>query len=158
MWKRNDGGPTTHVFHDMTGSNQLRQREVRKKALDGEPPYRDQHLWPNDPELLIQPIGAARLFHSSWDAIPSSARMGAGVAAGHRRDIDGLSRGSLIQASLVKPTKEGPSRSAREGTPAFCLHFARSLTHEHGPRVHSSGYYRADVSPELAPLTRAERG
>jgi hypothetical protein len=158
VWKWDDGGPAAHVCHDVTRSNQLGEREARKKTLDGEPPYRDQHLWPDDSELLVQPVGAARLLHSSGDAIPSSARMGSGVAAGHRRDVDGLSRGGLIQPGLVKPTKEGPSCSAGERAPAFCLNFAWSLTHEHGPRVHSSGYYGTDVSAELAPLTCAERG
>lgn len=156
VWERNHNRLPASVVDCLLCTDQLRQRNVRKKPLNRQPAHWNQNRRLNDLQLCLEPIGAARLLLTARNAVPSPAGVWSRVAARDSRDVNGLARRDLVDSRSGEPTKESLSRSARKRYSTFGLHLSGSLTHEHHLRIGRLREDRPNPRAELAALTHAK--
>ena len=155
--QRNDDRPSSNVVDDVLGADQLRERQRRKESLDRQPADGYEQFWPDDSELTLEPVAAARLLLPGRHAITASARVWSGITTSYGRDVDRFSRRSLVDPRPSEPAKKCFARSAREWPAALALNFSGRLADQHCARIGRARDHRSYVRSEPTSLASAER-
>src|SRR4051812_24941080 len=107
------------------------ERRRWKEASERQLADRDDHLRTDDGKLALQPSSACILFFARRNTVAASARIRAGIASRHGRDVDAAPSRRLIDTGSSEPAEQSLARSAGEGHSAGRLDFARSLSDDH---------------------------
>src|SRR3954470_21332543 len=111
----------------MSPANVLGQWRASEKALDCEPPHRNDDARLDNAYLGVEPARAIRHLGGTRQTIAATGRTRSGKTSRDRRDVDPPPRHALLDADLSEPPEQRLPRPAGKGTAIDDLGLPRRL-------------------------------
>src|SRR4051812_24334411 len=158
MWEGDHKRFAADVRDRTHAAYQVDQRQLGQESFDRQPSHRNQEPRSDDPQLGVEPVGAALLLDARRYAIAAAARMRARKAPRHRRDVDLPSGAGLVESGPLEPAEKRLARSSGERDAARGLHLARRLADQHPPWFDGRRGDGSDAASEPAATAAGESG